>query len=634
MSASKLKTFFFFLAALGCSSCVPALADTPSTDAPKLPAGHPVLPEGHPKMTHPDMTLFELISSGIAVHRGEFDYAYAALTDAAKKEKNAQIAAYAWEAAVASRNSSRLLEAADLWLTLDPNSEMALQTKLADAVDRNDKEDMAKALAAMDAALGANAKSDTQSNKPSKSEKAAKNKPQEPGAWLARVMRVFARTQKQGMDTFGELVAPYVEKYGNRPDVLMSLAQLKLASGNGPQACRIARDAIRKTPDDTQLTGEAADVCWGTDTRATRKLLTDFLKRNPNDPYIRLILGRVEQRLGRRDAALAALDRAMKHPKKDPKLFFNAGQLAADCANPVLAEKYYKSYIETLREESPEIDLSRLDVWLQLGNAALMQNAPARAAEYFSELTTGPFASQARLREALCLTDAGKVEEARRILQEARSTLPLDAPMFWGAEAKLLLEQNRPDEAYGVMLDAVKAFPNEPEILYEAAMIAEETGHSDKAHETLEHLLALNPNHVQANNALGYLLVEENTDLEKARELLERAYNAAPLDPFILDSMGWLCFREGKLKAAYEFTQASLKRLYDPEVELHLIAILASANRTAEAQRSLESFVKRNGITPEAAQAAETFKLTLPKEKDAAGNSNRAFMRSPAEALK
>ena len=136
MSASKLKTFFFFLAALGCSSCVPALADTPSTDAPKLPAGHPVLPEGHPKMTHPDMTLFELISSGIAVHRGEFDYAYAALTDAAKKEKNAQIAAYAWEAAVASRNSSRLLEAADLWLTLDPNSEMALQTKLADAVDR------------------------------------------------------------------------------------------------------------------------------------------------------------------------------------------------------------------------------------------------------------------------------------------------------------------------------------------------------------------------------------------------------------------------------------------------------------------------------------------------------------------
>lgn len=632
MSGRTLKIFLLSLVALGSGSAW-TMPSMDTEGASKLPAGHPVLPQGHPRMTHPNMTLFELISSGIAVHRGEFDYAYAALSDAARKEKNAQIAAYAWEAAVASRDSAKLLEAANLWLQYDPHAEMALQTRLADAVDRNDRAAIAKALADMDAALAASEEASIKKDGSS----AADNTKDLPGAWVARVLRVFARTQKNGLEIFSELVSPYVEKYGNRADVLMALAQFEQAAGNGRKACETARAALGKAPNDSKTAGEAADVCWSTDTRATRKLLTDFLKRNPDDPYVRLIFGRVEQRLGRKDAALAALERAMKHPENDPRLYFNAGQLAADCASPALAEKYFKTYVEKLREESPEIDLSRLEVWLQLGNAALMQKAPLRAADYYSELTAGPFASQARLRQALCLSDAGKIDEARKTLQAARTELPLDAPLFWGAEAKLLLEQHRAQDAHAVMSEAVKAMPNEPEILYDAAMIAQEAGHPDAATKHLEHLLEINPNHVQANNALGYLYTEENIRLKEARRLLERAYSAAPLDPFILDSMGWLCYREGKFKAAYEFTQASLKRLYDPEVALHLIEILAAADRKKEAESVLRDFVKRNGVTPSLVRVAQRLKLDLKdfqEGKDAPASKYPAFMRSPEEAFK
>ena len=179
--------------------------------------------------------------------------------------------------------------------------------------------------------------------------------------------------------------------------------------------------------------------------------------------------------------------------------------------------------------------------------------------------------------------------------------------------------------------------PNEPEILYVAAMLAQQAGHPDAATKHLEHLLEINPNHVQANNALGYLYTEENIRLKEARRLLERAYSAAPLDPFILDSMGWLCYREGKFKAAYEFTQASLKRLYDPEVALHLIEILAAADRKKEAESALRDFVKRNGVTPSLVRVAQRLKLDLKdfqEGKDAPASKYPAFMRSPEEAFK
>ena len=205
MSGRTLKIFLLSLVALGSGSAW-TMPSMDTEGASKLPAGHPVLPQGHPRMTHPNMTLFELISSGIAVHRGEFDYAYAALSDAARKEKNAQIAAYAWEAAVASRDSAKLLEAANLWLQYDPHAEMALQTRLADAVDRNDRAAIAKALADMDAALAASEEASIKKDGSS----AADNTKDLPGAWVARVLRVFARTQKNGLEIFSELDSPYV----------------------------------------------------------------------------------------------------------------------------------------------------------------------------------------------------------------------------------------------------------------------------------------------------------------------------------------------------------------------------------------------------------------------------------------
>lgn len=561
------------------------------------------MPAGHPAVTRPDSTLYELVAGGIAYHRKDVDFAASTLMSAAYREKNPEIAEMAWQAALATRDSNRLVAVARFWTDLEPTSEMAWQTIFADAVEKGDRAALEKGLAALDAAKAAR-----------KNEKPAAGdavKPRSDDAWVGRVSRLFSRSRPSDARFFAEAVKPYAEKRTDTESRLGYALLLKTA-GEGDRACRLARAAQEAKPADPSIVGEAADVCWSVDPEGTHRMLKTFLKRHPNEARIRLVLARVEARLGNKDLALRETDRAVKNADDDASVFYNAGQIAADLGDAPRAEKHLLAYVETLRETNSEIDLSHHDVWLLLGNAALEQKALERAAKYWHELTDGPYAGQARIREAIATADLSRLDDACRILEEGRKTLPLDTAILYSAESKLLLENGRNRDAYVLLKEASAQHPTDTEILYDAAMAAESVGERSDSEAFLRRLLDMNPQHVQANNALGYLLVEENRNLDEARRHLEVAFKAAPLDPFILDSMGWLAYREGRFKAAYEFTNASLKKLYDPEVASHLVDILCALNRRTDAEKVLAEAIDRSGLTPDLEALAARRTLALP----------------------
>lgn len=575
---------------------IPSSKSFMSTEAPAMPAGHP-------PVTRPDSTLYELVAGGIAYHRKDVDFAASVLLSAAYREKNSEIAEMAWQAALATRDSNRLVAVARFWTELEPTSEMAWQTIFADAVEKGDRAALEKGLAALDKAKATR-----------KNEKSATGdtvKPRSDDAWVGRVSRLFSRSRPSDARFFAESVKPYAQKRTDAESRLGYALLLKTA-GEGDRACRLARAAQKSKPADASIVGEAADVCWSVDPEGTHRMLKTFLKRHPNEARIRLVLARVEARLGNKDLALRETDLAVKHAGDDASVFYNAGQIAADLSDAPRAEKHLLAYVEALRETNSEIDLSHHDVWLLLGNAALEQKALERAAKYWHELTDGPYAGQARVREAIATADLGRLDEACRILEEGRKTLPLDTAILYSAESKLLLENGRNREAYILLKEAVDQHPTDTEILYDAAMAAEAVGERSDSEAFLRQLLDMNPQHVQANNALGYLLAEENRDLAEARRHLDVAFKAAPLDPYILDSMGWLAYREGRFKAAYEFTNASLKKLYDAEVAAHLVNILCALNRREDAEKVLAEAIERSGLTSEFEALAARRALALP----------------------
>ena len=124
------------------------------------------------------------------------------------------------------------------------------------------------------------------------------------------------------------------------------------------------------------------------------------------------------------------------------------------------------------------------------------------------------------------------------------------------------------------MQNELQCDPNNVTTLYDAAMTAINLDRMTLAEDYLSKILSLSPDHVRANNALGYIWVIKDKKLPQARRLIEHAYQLAPEDPYILDSMGWLCFKEGKFEQATEFTIASLNKLFDIEVAGHLVEIL------------------------------------------------------------
>ena len=102
---------------------------------------------------------------------------------------------------------------------------------------------------------------------------------------------------------------------------------------------------------------------------------------------------------------------------------------------------------------------------------------------------------------------------------------------------------------------------------------------------TLRKLITLAPENHQAYNALGYSLAERNLRLDEARELIIKALSLAPEDAFILDSMGWVEFRLGKLDEAEGFLRRAFAQRQDAEIAVHLGEVLWNKGERSAAQK-------------------------------------------------
>ena len=102
----------------------------------------------------------------------------------------------------------------------------------------------------------------------------------------------------------------------------------------------------------------------------------------------------------------------------------------------------------------------------------------------------------------------------------------------------------------------------------------------------------MKPDHAHAYNALGYSFADRNTRLPEARKLIEKALELAPEDYFIIDSLGWVLYREGDLKGAAR----ELRRAYggrpDAEIGAHLGEVLWVLGERDEARRIWDESLK------------------------------------------
>ena len=182
------------------------------------------------------------------------------------------------------------------------------------------------------------------------------------------------------------------------------------------------------------------------------------------------------------------------------------------------------------------------------------------------------------------LARQGKLAEGRALIRNLPDDLPQAGRAKIGAEVQLLQDNKKPADAYQVMEAAVLQFPKDIDLKYDLAMMAEKAGKPETMEQLMRQVIAAKPDYHAAYNALGYSLADRNVRLTEARQLVSKALEFAPKDPFIVDSMAWVEFRSGNAAEAARLLQGAFKERPDAEIAAHLGEVLWALGQRNEAK--------------------------------------------------
>lgn len=253
--------------------------------------------------------------------------------------------------------------------------------------------------------------------------------------------------------------------------------------------------------------------------------------------------------------------------------------LAAHEGDPQAALRIGTLYLELRRPDEAMALATKLlagdpahqEARLLLCRALCDSQKPQDAVRTCLEIPKGaePYA-EARVLAADELAAEGRAAEGLGIVSEALSHLPTSVSLII-AKASMLEALADLDNARSVLVAAQTRLPFDQDLLYARASLEDRAGHPDRAIALLEPLLAADPDDVMALNFIGFSYADRGVNLTDANRLLGRAAELRPDDGYVLDSLGWLRFQEGKVEeAARLFERADRLSPDEPEILFHL----------------------------------------------------------------
>jgi tetratricopeptide (TPR) repeat protein len=225
------------------------------------------------------------------------------------------------------------------------------------------------------------------------------------------------------------------------------------------------------------------------------------------------------------------------------------------------------------------------DAFYYLGLIADRNADADRALRFYAQVQSGENVVPALLRAAALLQKHGAPNAAEELLDRLLEDEPQRAPEILTARARLYAQSSDLPKAFAVLEKGVMEYPDSVELRYATASVYEEQGKVAAALRELGLIVKARPNDPAALNALGFTLADHDKDLPRARKLIERAHAAAPKNAAILDSMGWVLFRQGRAREALPYLSAAYADDHDGDIAAHFGEVLWQQGRLGEAQR-------------------------------------------------
>ena len=504
--------------------------------------------------------MFRYLSAEIALQRGNAFSAYATMLSIARSTSDPRLARRATEMAMSGSLPAEALKAARVWHEIAPHSEEASQVLLSLQLQSNRPDEAKQSLAAM----------------------LSGSSPTTLPLAIGNVQRLLSRLPDRARAA--SLLKELLEPYRDAVDARLALAQMAMVSGDRAAAIKELQNTLTKFPASEMAALMLAQIAE--DKAEATKTLVDFLKKNPKAREVRLAYSRMLFEQGKIVDAKKEFKTLLQQTPNDQTALYALGLLSAQANEMADAEKYLSTYIGNLKDQ-PDRERDATQALMVLAQIAEDRSDEAGVIKWLQlvpELGQSG-AVNATIKRAQLQAKAGKLDEARKLLNEADVNNDDERVKLIIGEAQLLKESGKLGDATRLIEDALELYKNNIDLLYELAMLAEKNQQFDLMESTLRKVIQLAPDSQHAYNALGYSLADRNLRLQEAHDLIKKALSLAPEDPFIMDSMGWVEFRLGRLERAEELLRRAFAIKADPEIAAHLGEVLWVLGREEEAKK-------------------------------------------------
>ncbi len=527
--------------------------------------------------------LYQLLIGEIELRTGESGAAYEVILDAARRTRDEALFRRAVDIALQARAGEQALAATRAWRTAHPKSldPLRLQLQILSALNR-----------LVDAA------------EPLRTLLTPTPEAERPGLIeaLPRFLQRGAEPAKTAA-LLEDVLTSYAKDPATRVAALVAVGRGRLAAGDSVKALAAAQQAQRE---DGAASGPVllALELFGKEADAEKVVATHMARRDV-EPALRLAFVRTLTTLQRYPEAVRELETVTRQKPDLAAPFLSLGALHLELRHPKEGEAALLRYVQLVQAQQtavpavaaadgndddddtapPRPEQGLVQAWLMLAQAAEQRSDFKAAEAWLAKVDDPQRALEVQTRRASMLARQGRVKEAREVLQRTPERNADDARAKLMAEAGVLRDVKQWKEALDVLTTAGERFPDDTDLLYEQAMMAEKLNKLDDLERLLRRVIELKPESAQAYNALGYSFADRRVRLPEARELIKKALELTPGDPFITDSLGWVEYRLGNREEALRLLRQAYAARPDPEIAAHLGEVLWAFGKQDEAKK-------------------------------------------------
>ncbi|CAM3501437.1 tetratricopeptide repeat protein [Halomonas lysinitropha] len=507
-------------------------------------------------------SLSGLLVAELAGQRGDYPRATRGFLDVAERYDAAALAERATLAARFSEDAGLLEEAARRWQSLAPQSDAPARLLSSLAIQRGDWN---TALEQRLSAIARGAREELTGFVEGALEAGA-----DPAPLLTRMRKHLASLDEP------------------RYDSELATALLEAAAGERTAAEQRLTRLARTAPEQPELWQIRARLALEADAPSQARSAARLgLEVAPGDPRLMLLLARAEIRLGRIEAAEATTNALLDDHGDDPELRLGLARLFLEKEHLPQARRLLLPLVGD--DEAPPL------AFLLLGAIAEDEGEVDNALLYYRQVPESEQFLSARLSAARMLIDEDRMLDARAFLRLERLRHEAYRSELVSLEVELLDEAGLEEQADALLDSELSQHPDDERLRYQRAMRAFADNDLAAMESDLRHIIEQDPENANALNALGYTLADLDLEgrLEEARELIERAHALEPDNPAILDSLGWVLYRQGNPEDALPWLERAWSAMPDQEVAAHLIEVLWVLGEEARARELLQEARQR-----------------------------------------